>query len=173
MAFKMKGWSAFPQKNNTSVKEDSMESYRQGNYPATEERIKEVKDFIKNNPGATHANWFDWNFKGIEYKGKEENKKSSPFDQKDEKDFEAFFPEPVELGGDLVSGLPPEDDAFSDIISAQYRANEQKEKGNSRGASMIIEAMKDNIRDYERKYKMSLDPDYIKKLSDQYIKSKK
>jgi len=86
-------------------------------------------------------------------------------------DFEALFPERVELGGDLVSGLPTEDDNFAQIVGAQYYANKQKEKGNYRGAKMIMDAQKDNIRDYERKYKTTLDPDYIKKLSNEYIES--
>ena len=34
-----------------------------------------------------------------------------------------------------------------------------------------MDAQKDNIRDYERKYKKTLDPDYIKKLSNEYIES--
>ena len=136
MAFKMKGWSAFPQKNKKGYDTFNFEE---------EEKQQQLKNNVLMN-----------------------NKKVNTDD-----DYKEFFPEPVELGGDLVSGLPTEDDNFADIISAQYRANEQKEKGNSRGASMIMEAMKDNIRDYERKYNMSLDPNYIKKLSDQYIKSKK
>ena len=86
-------------------------------------------------------------------------------------DFEALFPERVELGGDLVSGLPTKDDNFAQIVGAQYYANKQKEKGNYRGAKMIMDAQKDNIRDYERKYKTTLDPDYIKKLSNEYIES--
>jgi len=146
MAFKMKGFSGFKQRDSKvdTSEYDNKKGYDTGNFEE-EEKQQQLKNTILLN-----------------------NKKVNTDD-----DFEALFPEPVELGGDLVSGLPTEDDAFSDIVSAQYRANKQKERGNSRGASMILQAQKDNIKDYERTYKMSLDPNYIKKLSDQYIKSKK
>ena len=94
----------------------------------------------------------------------------SGFKQNDD-DYKAFFPKHKEISGDIVSGLDSKDDLYSDIISAKYRSNKQKEKGNPRGASMIMQAQKENIKDYERKYQESLDLDYLKKLSDQYIKS--
>ena len=42
--------------------------HRDGTYPATKERVEEIESFIKDNPGATHKDWYDWHFKNIEYK---------------------------------------------------------------------------------------------------------
>lgn len=143
MAFKMK-FSGFKQRDSKidTSKYDNKKGYDTGNFEE-EEKQQQLKNTILIN-----------------------NKEVNTDD-----DFKALFPYPVDLGGDLVSGLPTEDDHFAHIVGAQYRANKQKEKGNYRGAKMIMDAQKDNIRDYERKYKITLDPDYIKKLSDQYVES--
>ena len=89
-------------------------------------------------------------------------------------DYKAFFPKHKEISGDIVSGLSSEDDAFADLISAEYRANKQKEKGNSSGANKIWgnESKEEKIKAYEDKYKKSIDRKYLQKLSNQYIKSK-
>jgi hypothetical protein len=98
----------------------------------------------------------------------------SAFTKKHDDDYKAFFHEHKEIGGDIVSGLSSEDDHFADLISAEYRANEQKEKGNSSGANKIWgnEAKEEKIKAYENKYKKSIDRKYLQKLSNQYIKSK-
>ena len=50
-------------------------SHREGQYVPTEERQEEIKKFIESNPGATHEDWYDWHFKGKEYKGGGKGKK--------------------------------------------------------------------------------------------------
>ncbi len=54
-------------KNKDNVDHDNT-GHREGKYPPTPERQKEIEEFIKNNPGATHEDWYDWHFKGKKYK---------------------------------------------------------------------------------------------------------
>jgi len=171
MAFKMKGFSGFQQRDSkidTSDK-DNKKGYDTGNFEE-EERKQQLKNTILLN-----------------------NKEIDISD-----DYKDVFPKGKEIGGDIVSGLDPKNDRLMDILKSYYSENIKKQErewlkendpkrykkiyidNKVDPAGNIKKARKKSIQSFEDDFQMSLDLDekgnpreggYLAELVDQYTKN--
>ena len=171
MAFKMKGFSGFQQRDSKvdTSKYDNKKGYDTGNFEE-EEKQQQLKNTILLN-----------------------NKEIDISD-----DYKDVFPKGKEIGGDIVSGLDPKNERLKNILESYYLEDIKKQerewlkendperykklyiKNRVDPAGRIKTARDENILEFQDDFQMSLDLDekgnprkgsYLAELVDQYTKS--